>query len=113
MMGAERVGNRTVINHRRTRPSVAESFSAKSNSLNFLRLVLASFVIVAHSFVIGGFISVVQPRWAPSTLGSVAVYGFFGISGYLIAGSALRNDAGRYLWQRILRIFPAFECAWS
>ena len=43
-----------------------------------------------------------------TTLGSIAVYGFFGISGYLIAGSASRNGVGRYLWQRFLRIFPAF-----
>ena len=36
------------------------------------------------------------------------MYGFFGISGYLIASSALHNAPGRYLWQRCLRIFPAF-----
>jgi peptidoglycan/LPS O-acetylase OafA/YrhL len=30
--------------------------------------------------------------------GQIALYGFFGISGFLIAGSALRNPAGRYLW---------------
>jgi peptidoglycan/LPS O-acetylase OafA/YrhL len=39
---------------------------------------------------------------------TMAVYGFFGISGFLIAGSALRNKTGRYLWQRFLRIFPGF-----
>ena len=43
-----------------------------------------------------------------TSLGTIAVYGFFGISGYLIAGSASRNSVGRYLWQRFLRIFPAF-----
>ena len=43
-----------------------------------------------------------------TTLGTVAVFGFFGISGYLIAGSAAHNNVGRYLWQRFLRIFPAF-----
>ncbi len=41
-------------------------------------------------------------------LGTIAVYGFFGISGYLIAGSASKNSVGRYLWQRFLRIVPAF-----
>ena len=30
------------------------------------------------------------------------------MSGFLIAGSALRNGFGRYLWQRFLRIFPGF-----
>ena len=38
----------------------------------------------------------------------MAVYGFFGISGYLITGSAERNRTGRYLWQRFLPIFPGF-----
>jgi peptidoglycan/LPS O-acetylase OafA/YrhL len=109
MTGAERVRSDTATEiDVRGRGTIGQSFSSKSNSLNFLRLVLASLVIVAHSFVIGGFRPAIQPKWAPGTLGAVAVYGFFGISGYLIAGSALRNDAGRYLWQRVLRIFPAF-----
>ena len=43
-----------------------------------------------------------------TTLGTVAVFGFFGISGYLIVGSAARNNVGRYLWLRFLRIFPAY-----
>jgi peptidoglycan/LPS O-acetylase OafA/YrhL len=98
----------TSIVEDRRRPTIGDSFSRRSNSLNFIRLVLATSVIVAHSFVLGGFRSVLQPRAAPGTLGYVAVYAFFGISGYLIAASAVRNSWGRYLWQRILRIFPAF-----
>ena len=39
-------------------------------------------------------------------LGGSGVAIFFGISGFLIAGSAVRNRPGRYLWQRVLRIFP-------
>ncbi len=86
--------------------TIEQSFSAKRNSLNFLRLVLAIMVVFSHSITVGRFGS----EWilGKTTLGTVAVYGFFGISGYLIAGSAARNNAGRYLWQRFLRIFPAF-----
>jgi peptidoglycan/LPS O-acetylase OafA/YrhL len=86
--------------------TIERSFSAKRNSLNFLRLVLALAVVFSHSITLGMFGS----EWilGKTTLGTVAVYGFFGISGYLIAGSAARNNAGRYLWQRFLRIFPAF-----
>ena len=86
--------------------TIGQSLSAKRNSLNFLRLVLALAVVFSHSITLGLFGS----EWilGKTTLGTVAVYGFFGISGYLIAGSASRNNAGRYLWQRFLRIFPAF-----
>jgi len=86
--------------------TIEQSLSAKRNSLNFLRLVLALAVVFSHSITLGLF----GNEWilGKTTLGTVAVYGFFGISGYLIAGSADRNNVGRYLWQRFLRIFPAF-----
>jgi peptidoglycan/LPS O-acetylase OafA/YrhL len=85
-----------------------------ANSLNFLRLVLASLVIVSHSIVIGGFGN--QQFLGNQSLGSLAVDGFFGISGYLICASALRHTGqhgrlygvARYIWDRMLRIYPAF-----
>jgi len=86
--------------------TVDSSLDPRHNSLNFLRLVLATAVIVSHSITIGGYGS--ENVLGKTTLGTVAVYGFFGLSGYLIAGSASRNHIGRYLWQRVLRIFPAF-----
>jgi len=90
--------------HRRT---IGSAYERRDNSLNFLRLVLAVLVIVGHA------VNLNRP-WTPwetfnhTTIATIAVYGFFGISGYLIAGSAVRNTAGRFLWQRFLRIFPAF-----
>jgi peptidoglycan/LPS O-acetylase OafA/YrhL len=86
--------------------TIADSFSPQRNSLNFLRLVLALAVLFSHSLTIGQFGS--EVFLGKTTLGTLAVYGFFGISGFLIAGSASRNHVGRYLWQRFLRIFPAF-----
>ena len=62
-------------------------------------------VVVSHAFL-GGFRDPLLLNH--TSLGNVGVYGFFGISGYLIAGSASHNSVGRYLWQRLLRIFPAF-----
>ena len=88
------------------RVTIQESFSPKHNSLNFLRLVLALAVVFSHSITLGSFGS--ESILGKTTLGTLAVYGFFGISGYLIAGSARRNSAGRYLWQRFLRIFPGY-----
>jgi peptidoglycan/LPS O-acetylase OafA/YrhL len=86
--------------------TISESFNPRRNSLNFLRLTLASIVLVSHAVLLAGF-SVVQ-NINSTGFAEMAVYGFFGISGYLIAGSAIRNRPGRYLWQRFLRIFPAF-----
>jgi peptidoglycan/LPS O-acetylase OafA/YrhL len=69
--------------------------------------VLAFFVVYGHASELGWFdLHDVIVNHTP--LSTIAVYGFFGISGYLIAGSASRNSVGRYLWQRFLRIFPAF-----
>jgi peptidoglycan/LPS O-acetylase OafA/YrhL len=91
---------------RARRETFADAFSARRNSLNFIRLVLAMLVIVSHAITLGGFGS--EDILNKTTLGTLAVYGFFGISGYLIAGSAAHNRVGRYLWQRFLRIVPAF-----
>jgi peptidoglycan/LPS O-acetylase OafA/YrhL len=88
------------------RRTIADSFDPRRNSLNFLRLVLASTVVVSHAIALGRFSELNGVN--ETAFGQIAVYGFFGISGFLIAGSAMRNHAGRYLWQRFLRIFPAF-----
>src|ERR1700677_238702 len=87
---------------------IGEALSTRSNSLNFLRLVLALTVLVSHALGLGFGLGT-SVNYTPP--GTIAVYGFFGISGYLIAGSAVRNHAGRYLWQRFLRIFPGFWIA--
>jgi peptidoglycan/LPS O-acetylase OafA/YrhL len=88
------------------RPTLGLAYSGRHNSLNFLRLVLALVVVVDHAYGLGGFGSLVALHGI--SFGTIAVYGFFGISGFLIAGSAERNGSLRYLWQRVLRIFPGF-----
>ena len=89
------------------RKAIGVALDPKRNSLNFLRLVLAFSVVYAHASELGWF-GLHDVVVNDTGLGTIAVYGFFGISGYLIAGSASRNSVGRYLWQRFLRIFPAF-----
>ncbi len=86
--------------------TIGDGFSGRHNSLNFIRLVLALLVVYDHAYGLGGFGSL----WTlnGNSIGTLAVYGFFGISGFLIVGSATRNGAWRYLWQRFLRIFPGF-----
>ena len=89
------------------RKAIGVALDPKRNSLNFLRLVLAFFVVYDHASELGWF-GLHDVIVNDTPLSSIAVYGFFGISGYLIAGSASKNSVGRYLWQRFLRIFPAF-----
>jgi peptidoglycan/LPS O-acetylase OafA/YrhL len=87
------------------RRTLGAAFSTRHNSLNFLRLVLAAMVIVSHAILLGGY---ADEQFQNTALSTIALYGFFGISGYLIAGSASRNGLGRYLWQRFLRILPGY-----
>jgi peptidoglycan/LPS O-acetylase OafA/YrhL len=90
--------------------SLGEALRGHSNSLGLLRLVLAALVIFHHSFPLGGFgpDPLIAITHGQATLGSVAVAGFFAISGYLIAKSGMNADVVQFLWRRALRIFPAF-----
>jgi peptidoglycan/LPS O-acetylase OafA/YrhL len=79
-------------------------FADGKNSLNAIRLVLAALVVVSHSWWLGAY----GPEPAPGgvKLGSWAVLGFFGISGYLITRSRMRVTGSTYWRARFLRIFP-------
>jgi peptidoglycan/LPS O-acetylase OafA/YrhL len=84
--------------------SLAEAYSGRANSVGFLRLVFASAVLVSHTWVLGA------GRGHPFhlDLAGIAVAGFFGLSGFLISRSARRSSLPRYLWHRLLRIFPGY-----
>lgn len=92
------------------RITLADVFDARNNSLNAIRLLLASLVVVSHSVVIGGIGP--EPEFGGRTLGAWAVLGFFGISGYLIARSRMNGQpVGRFFRARFLRIYPGFLVA--
>ncbi|TFB98002.1 MULTISPECIES: acyltransferase [Cryobacterium] len=90
--------------------TIAEALGGHRNSLGLLRLLLASLVIFDHAFPTGGFGR--DPFWeltrGQASLGSIAVGGFFAISGYLIAKSGMSSDILQFMWRRSLRIFPAY-----
>ncbi|MBD3947859.1 acyltransferase family protein [Nocardioides ganghwensis] len=77
----------------------------RPNSLNLLRLVLAGSVIVGHAWPVGR--EGAAPGWVESVV-SLAVPGFFCLSGFLIAHSRMRLPLGRFMWNRCLRILPAY-----
>ncbi|WP_250281191.1 MULTISPECIES: acyltransferase family protein [unclassified Frankia] len=88
-----------------TTATIATAFS-RDNSLNFLRLVFALTVVVVHAWALGGFGLVRIGDYDPA---SVAVDGFFVVSGFLITRSRLGvGGTARFLWHRTLRIMPGF-----
>ena len=94
------------------RVTIAESgvLAKGGNSFGFLRLAFAASVIASHTYLIGNLGK--EPLFALShgriTLGSVAVWGFFGLSGALVGLSAERAGTTTYLWHRARRILPAY-----
>jgi peptidoglycan/LPS O-acetylase OafA/YrhL len=88
----------------------SEGLLRRSNAFGFLRITFALLVVVDHSFYLGGYGKDPMLIWSRGQLsfGSLSVYGFFAISGYLVALSASRLSPVRFLWHRILRIFPAY-----
>jgi peptidoglycan/LPS O-acetylase OafA/YrhL len=91
-------------------PTLADAFDPRRNNINALRLLLATLVLVSHSW------SFVLDEQDPlgslaggRDLGELAVDAFFLMSGFLVTRSHLRAPStGRYLWHRFLRIMPAF-----
>lgn len=91
-------------------PTLADRYDGRANSINFLRLVLAFAVLLSHSWPLGlGRPNLgLRETYGQTDVGTLAVYGFFVLSGFLITGSALRVTVRRYLWHRGLRILPGF-----
>ena len=93
-------------------PVFGDQLSDHRNSLNFLRLVLASVVLLSHAASL-----VSRGPWAgvvnQTSAAQIALYGFFAISGYLIAQSAAWHTHGhqtlRLLGLRLLRLLRPAE----
>lgn len=81
----------------------------RENNFTILRLVFASSVLFGHSWAItavGGHDPITRLLGGYVWLGSVAVNGFFAISGFLVAASFARQGVAGYAVARALRIFP-------
>lgn len=84
---------------------------SRHNNFDFLRLLLATMVIVSHSYHITGNYEnefLLKATNGQIDLGALAVKGFFTISGFLVFQSLERSPSFRnYFWKRILRLYPA------
>lgn len=88
------------------RRSLGDVLSDRDNALTVVRVVLAAVVVVAHSPSVSGLGH--HPEIGGVGLGSWAVFGFFGISGYVVAQSRFRHRTSEFFAHRALRILPAF-----
>jgi peptidoglycan/LPS O-acetylase OafA/YrhL len=93
-----------------TARTISSALRGHDNALGLIRLVLALAVLVSHTFPLGGFghdpgSGITRGQ---ANLGTLAVAGFFAISGYLITKSGMSADVMQFAWRRVLRIFPAF-----
>jgi peptidoglycan/LPS O-acetylase OafA/YrhL len=80
----------------------------QGNGITPLRLILALLVVVSHAWPAGDFGNDVlfEATGEGVAIGTVAVAGFFGLSGFLLAKSRLTSSLGRYVRRRALRILP-------
>lgn len=93
---------------------LASYTNSKNNNFDALRLIAALLVLFSHSF---SFLALEQPQFPfhngtyDNSVGLFAVNVFFIISGFLITRSFLiRNNPAKFMWSRVLRIFPALIC---
>ena len=101
--------------HREIRSTSAKSsvFDTRRNNLDFVRLSLATLVIISHSFPLATGTEKYEPlllaTHGQTTAGTIAVNLFFVLSGFLIANSLLSSSsAWSYLRKRVRRIYPGF-----
>jgi peptidoglycan/LPS O-acetylase OafA/YrhL len=83
----------------------------RDNSFTFIRLTLASGVVLSHSFALSGLGLDPLQRWSGGQLsaGSIGVIGFFAISGFLLTQSLDQNPSvSRYCLHRAARILPGY-----
>jgi len=91
--------------------TIKESLSPQSNNITLLRLILASFVIIGHTYAINPtnqqIIYEIQNIAPFEYTGSFAVKIFFFFSGLLIVNSLYQHQNTIHYWShRMMRIFP-------
>jgi peptidoglycan/LPS O-acetylase OafA/YrhL len=87
--------------------SVRSPTDMRDNAITPMRLGLALLVVFSHAYPVGGFgRDGLFDLTGQMQLGTVAVIGFFGLSGFLLAQSRISSSLGRFVLRRALRILP-------
>lgn len=86
-----------------------------TTGFDYLRIILSTGVVLQHSFIIARQHYPIFPGQT-LVLMTMILPAFFALSGFLVAGSLLRNSIPQFIALRALRIFPAliveiFLCA--
>lgn len=93
---------------------VKDILGKKENNFNLLRVVLASMVIIYHSFAIFNDRAISDPiikYLGVISTGGLAVKTFFFLSGMLVTKSLMNNGSFlRFVKSRLNRILPAYFC---
>jgi len=101
LMAAEGSGRRT-----------ADRIAPHGNNFTLLRVLAACVVIWDHAYRLVGLTPPLSDRIAFTDTGTIAVYTFFCISGYLLLGSwAATPKLGQFILKRALRIMPGLMVA--
>jgi len=83
-------------------------YAGRDNGVGAIRFALATSVVLAHATSLGfGWEDLGESLFRGQTnVGTLAVFGFFVLSGLLITRSAGHTTVGRFGWHRMLRILP-------
>lgn len=88
------------------------AYDTHRNNFGFLRFFLASAVIWSHSYVLSGRADPVSTLSGQIDGGSLAVDGFFVLSGFLVTQSWMQQPTVRlFAVKRLLRLLPALLVA--
>jgi peptidoglycan/LPS O-acetylase OafA/YrhL len=88
---------------------LSEFQKRRDNNFTLLRFILAWSVLIGHSFPISanGSDPISMLLLPYEWIGSIAVSGFFAISGYLVTASFTQRGATAFIASRALRLYPA------
>jgi len=91
--------------------TIGDKEEVRENNFTLLRIIFAWLVLYGHSYALQNPNNINDPLniifKGSNYIGGFAVDAFFVISGYLVAGSFVRNGVFSYVVSRSLRIFPA------